>query len=216
MADDPDAANAGQPTIWTIGHGALSTEAIALALRAAGVRTLVDIRRFPTSRRSPHLARDRLAADLLPLGIAYEWAGEALGGRRSPRPGPTRHLAWQDRAFRGYADHTDTTPFREAVEGLVRRARAGERLAVLCAELDWRRCHRRLVADAFTVRGVSVVHLRVGRAPEPHEPHPDLRVDADGWPLWAGTLPFSWTTKPMHARVDLEDGDAVRRGLGEG
>ncbi len=178
-------ANGEAPTIWTIGHGTLSTEAIAAALRTAGVRTVVDIRRFPTSRRSLHLTRDRLAADLPALGIAYEWAGEGLGGRRSPRPGPTRHTAWEDRAFRGYADHTDSPIFRDAVEALVRRARASERLAVMCAELDWRRCHRRLVADALTVRGVSVVHLRAGRAPEPHEPHPDLRVGPDGWPLWA-------------------------------
>ncbi len=175
--------------MWTIGHGALSTEAIVTTLRAADVRTLVDIRRFPTSRRSPHLARDRLAAALPPLGVAYEWAGEALGGRRSPRPGPTRHTAWLDRAFRGYADHTDSTAFREAVDALVRRAREGERLAVLCAELDWRRCHRRLVADALTVREARVVHLRAGRPPEPHEPHPDLRPDADGWPLWATATP---------------------------
>ncbi|HWP62860.1 MAG TPA: DUF488 domain-containing protein, partial [Candidatus Binatia bacterium] len=109
--------------------------------------------------------------------------------RRAGSPGPTRHTAWQDRAFRGYADHTDTAAFREAVEGLVRRAREGERLAVLCAELDWRRCHRRLVADALTVRGARVVHLRAGRPPEPHEPHPDLRPDADGWPLWATRTP---------------------------
>lgn len=185
--------DAEPPTIWTIGHGALATEAIAAALRAAGVTTLVDIRRFPGSRRSPHLARERLAVDLPTLGIAYEWTGEALGGRRSPRPGPTRHTAWQDRAFRGYADHTDSPIFRDAVEALVRRARSGDRLAVMCAELDWRRCHRRLVADALTVRGVSVVHLRAGRAPEPHEPHPDLQRGADGWPLWAtrGPTPTS-------------------------
>jgi uncharacterized protein (DUF488 family) len=175
---------AGPPTVWTIGHGALSTEAIAATLRAAEVGVLVDIRRFPGSRRSPHLARERLAADLPALGIAYEWAGEALGGRRSPRPGPTRHTAWQDRAFRGYADHTDSAVFRSAVDELVARARAGERLVLMCAELDWRRCHRRLVADTLTVRGVAVVHLRVGRVPEPHEPHPDLRADAAGWPLW--------------------------------
>lgn len=173
-----------RPTIWTIGHGALSTAAIVAALRRVGVETVVDIRRFPTSRHSPHLTRDRLITDLPSLGIAYEWAGEALGGRRSPRPGPTRHTAWQDRAFRGYADHTDSPIFREAIDRLVARARAGERLAVMCAELDWRRCHRRLVADALTVRGASVVHLRAERPPEPHEPHPDLQADADGWPLW--------------------------------
>jgi uncharacterized protein (DUF488 family) len=173
------------PTIWTIGHGALATEVVAGALRTAGATTLVDIRRFPTSRRSPHLTRDRLAADLPGLGIAYEWAGEVLGGRRPARPGPTRHTAWQNRAFRGYADHTDGPVFRAAAETLVRRARAGERLAILCAELDWRRCHRRLVADALTVRGIAVVHLRAGRLPEPHEPHPDLQVGSDGWPLWA-------------------------------
>lgn len=191
----------GPPMIWTIGHGALATEAIAATLRAAGVRTLVDIRRFPGSRRSPHLARERLAVDLPGLGIAYEWAGEALGGRRSPRPGPTRHTAWRDRAFRGYADHTDSPSFREAVEALVGRARAGERLAVMCAETDWRRCHRRLVADTLTVRGVAVVHLQVGRSPEPHEPHPDLGVGPDGWPLWEARSGFA---RPTGRSVDAD------------
>ena len=88
-------------------------------------------------------------------GIGYEWHGQALGGRRSRRPG-SRHIALREAAFAGYADHMDTAEFRTAVRELADRA-ATERLAVMCAETLWWRCHRMLIADALAMRGYQEV-----------------------------------------------------------
>ncbi|HEY3002500.1 MAG TPA: DUF488 domain-containing protein [Kribbellaceae bacterium] len=175
----------------TVGHGARSAEALLTVLQRADVATLIDIRRFPGSRRHPQFAREALAVSLPAGGIRYEWQGEELGGRRS-RHASSRHAALTDRAFAGYADHMDTPAFRSAAQALVRRADAGERLAVMCAETLWWRCHRSLVADALVCRGVDVVHLiDVGRR-EPHRVRPTMRCGDDGWPVYdvADTLPL--------------------------
>jgi Protein of unknown function, DUF488 len=66
---------------------------------AAGVRLVVDIRRFPGSRRNPQCTRNRLADELPALGLAHDWPGEALGGRRRLEPG-NWYTAWTSPAFR--------------------------------------------------------------------------------------------------------------------
>ena len=178
------------PRVWTVGHGARPVEALLAVLGEAGVEVLVDVRRFPGSRRHPQFGRDALSAAVAQAGLRYEWQGEALGGRRS-RAAATRHTALRHPAFAGYADHMDSAEFRGAVEALVSRAGAGERLAVMCAETVWWHCHRMLIADALVLRGAAVTHLLdVGRRQE-HRLHPTLRRGGDGWPVYdvAGTLP---------------------------
>jgi uncharacterized protein (DUF488 family) len=184
--------------VFTVGHGARPIGAFLDVLRSAAVSTaavstaavstLVDIRRFPGSRRHPQFGRAALA-DALAAGIGYEWQGEALGGRRSRQAG-SRHTALRHAAFAGYADHMDGPEFRTAVDALV--ARSGtERLAVMCAETLWWHCHRMLVADALTLRGATVVHLLQVDRHETHRLHPTVRRGEDGWPVYdvADTLP---------------------------
>jgi uncharacterized protein (DUF488 family) len=123
-----------------------------------------------------------LRRSLPDLGVAYEWWGDDLGGRRRARAdGPTRHPAWRVDAFRNYADYTDTAPFRDAI---VRLEHTEGPLAVMCAETLWWRCHRRLIADALVVRGGDVVHLLGVDARQPHRLPPALRVGDDGWPVY--------------------------------
>ena len=40
---------------------------------------------------------------------------------------------------------------------------------MMCAEADWRHCHRRLISDAVLARGGAVTHLRETGALEPHQ-----------------------------------------------
>lgn len=154
-------------TVVTVGHGTRTSGELGELLLGAGVSRLVDVRRYPASRRNPHLAADPLAAALAEVGVDYEWWGEHLGGRRRPLP-DSRHRALTSDAFRGYADHMDTAGFRQALELLV--ARSAERgTAVMCAETLWWRCHRRLIADAALVaRGASVRHLLHDGSLSPH------------------------------------------------
>ncbi len=145
--------------VETVGHGTHTTEELAALLRAAGVVTLIDVRRYPAGRRQPHLSRERLAIDVPRLGIAYEWWGEALGGRR-PRPDPSSEPSpWRTLGFAAYAAYMHTDAFRTALAALEARADGGEVLALMCAETLWWRCHRRLIADALTMDGYPVRHL---------------------------------------------------------
>ncbi|GII24468.1 hypothetical protein Pme01_40650 [Planosporangium mesophilum] len=175
--------------LFTMGHGARPVESFVAILGSASVGTLVDIRRYPGSRRHPQFGRDALATALAEHDLRYEWGGAALGGRRSARP-DSRHTALHSASFRGYADHMDTPEFRAAVDTLVTRA-ATERLAIMCAESYWRQCHRMLVADALTLRGATVVHLLDGERREEHRCHPTMRRGEDGWPVYdqPDTLP---------------------------
>jgi uncharacterized protein (DUF488 family) len=171
------------PRVFTVGHGTRTAEELVAVLQDADITVVVDVRRFPGSRRHPQFGREALADTLAAAGIGYEWQGEALGGRRSRSPA-SRHTALRQAAFAGYADHMDTDQFRKAVQALRWRAAAGERPAVLCAETVWWRCHRRMIADALLLQDVAVTHLLdVGRRQE-HSLHPDAHPGPDGWPVY--------------------------------
>ena len=177
--------------LHTVGHGSRSLDELLATLHAASIGRLVDVRRFPGSRRHPHFARASLETELPRTGIVYDFRGDALGGRRQAT-GPSRHPAWREPSFRAYADYMDTPVFRAALAALEDTAAAGPPLAFMCAETLWWQCHRRLIADALTVRGAEVLHL-IGTAPaRPHVLHPDLRVDDEGRPVYdlhvSGTL----------------------------
>jgi uncharacterized protein (DUF488 family) len=155
-------------TVWTIGHGTRTTEGLADLLRAAGIPTLIDVRRYPEGRRQPHLARERLAADMPRLGIAYEWWGDPLGGRRSGSAQARAASPWRSPGFAAYAAYMATDAFRTGLAALEARVTLGEVLAIMCAETLWWRCHRRLIADALTLDGFEVRHLVDAPPGTPH------------------------------------------------
>jgi uncharacterized protein (DUF488 family) len=129
------------------------------------VRSLVDVRTAPGSRRNPQFSREPLTAGLAEAGIEYRHE-PALGGFRRPRPG-SPNGGWENEAFRGYADHMADEDFRQALDRLETSARETP-TAFMCAEAQWWRCHRRLIADALTVRGWRVLHLGLGGEPIAH------------------------------------------------
>jgi uncharacterized protein (DUF488 family) len=162
---------------YTIGHSTRGIEEFVALLRENGVGLLVDVRRFPVSRRYPHFTADALAASLAAAGIAYQHERD-LGGHREPRPG-SPHTALRAAAFRGYADHMGTPVFRDALARLQVKA-ASEPTAVMCAEADPQRCHRQLLADALVARGARVLHILGPGRLEAHVLHPAARVSPDG------------------------------------
>ena len=163
--------------VFTVGHGARTADEFTDVLTEAKVQTLLDVRRFPGSRRHPHFSQEVLRRSLNDLGVGYEWWGESLGGRRKPSP-ESRHAALRNASFRAYADHMESDEFRAALSVIEARSK-DERLAVMCAETLWWRCHRRLIADALVARGVEVIHLGTGKDAA-HALTPEARVDEDG------------------------------------
>jgi uncharacterized protein (DUF488 family) len=153
-------------TVLTVGHSTHSAEEFESLLRGAGVQAVADVRLHPGSRRFPHFARQALARSLPAVGIDYVHLPE-LGGRRRPAPA-SANGGWENAAFRGYADHMATDEFAAALTRLEDLAR-GRPTAVVCAEALWWRCHRRLVADALTVRGWEVDHLAADGSASRHE-----------------------------------------------
>ncbi|HEX2235137.1 MAG TPA: DUF488 domain-containing protein [Actinomycetota bacterium] len=183
--------DAGAPRLFTVGHGTRTTEQLVAVLDDAGVGRVVDVRRYPGSRRHPHFARSALERSLSRHGMAYVWCGEELGGRRSNDAGTSRHRALRVEAFRAFADHMDTDVFRTAVDRLVSAARRSAPSALMCAETLWWRCHRRLISDALVLRGVRVDHLlQVGRS-QPHHLHEAARADGEGRPVYDVGQPAS-------------------------
>jgi uncharacterized protein (DUF488 family) len=127
-------------------------------LTKAKVGTLVDVRRYPGSRRNPQFNKSALAETMAAAGIGYRHA-EGLGGRLSGEPGEERFACIRTAAFRSYAARMGTPEWQEAL---------AEALAVpapcfLCAETVWWRCHRQLIAELLVARGHEVVHLLPGR-----------------------------------------------------
>jgi uncharacterized protein (DUF488 family) len=135
-------------------------------LKAAGVSELVDVRSIPRSRRHPQFMRESLASSLPALGIDYRHE-QALGGFRRPSP-DSPNMGWDHPSFAGYADHMASSEFRLARDRLQAQARVRS-TCVMCAEAQWWRCHRRLIADALVVRGWQVLHLGLDVGPIEHQ-----------------------------------------------
>lgn len=143
--------------ICTIGHGAVTAAELGDLLTAAGVETVVDVRRYPGSRRHPQFNSGELSGWLPERGVGYRWM-EDLGGRRRPSSASVNRGLRNDQ-FRAYADHMESSEFRAAVKELLEMASTTV-VAVMCAESLWWRCHRRLLADHLVlVSGVPVEHL---------------------------------------------------------
>jgi len=163
--------------IVTVGHSNHEEREFVELLRGAGVELIADVRRYPGSRRQPHFERTALAAVLLQAGIGYRWLGETLGGRRKPRP-DSPNGGWESDQFRGYADHMASAEFTAGLAEL--EDLAGEqRVAIMCAEAWWVRCHRRLIADVLAARGWHVLHLGADGRLEEHK-LTDFAVVEDG------------------------------------
>lgn len=153
----------------TIGHSTLPIETFLAILRENRVRVLVDIRTVPQSRHNPQFERENLASSLTNAHIRYCWE-PALGGLRHARK-DSINTGWRNASFRGYADYMQTPEFATALDELLKAAPHAH-TAVMCAEAVPWRCHRSLVADALTVRGITVEDILYSAQGKSHrEPH---------------------------------------------
>ncbi|MFO7271631.1 DUF488 family protein [Sphaerobacter thermophilus] len=160
--------------VLTIGHSTRSVEELIDLLRENGVTRLVDVRTVPRSRKNPQFNRETLPEALAEAGIAYTHAPELGGLRRARADSP--NTGWRNASFRGFADYMQTSEFAAALDELIDLAR-GEQIAIMCAEAVPWRCHRSLIADALTVRGIPVAHIMGPRSTQPHRMTPFAVVD---------------------------------------
>ncbi len=128
--------------MFTVGHSTRSLDDFIALLRHYGIQIVVDIRRFPVSKKFPWFTQETLQKAVEKAGIRYVWLGDLLGGYRKG----------------GYEAYQQTETYRKGIEA-VKRLTENERVALMCAELLWFRCHRRFIADTLTREGYRVVHI---------------------------------------------------------
>ena len=155
--------------IFTIGHGRRDLDELVACLREAAIETLVDVRRFPGSRRNPQFNQATLAAALDAEGIAYRHVVE-LGGRRVGEPGEERFTCLG--AFSSYVARIGTPEWQAALADVLREPVP----CLMCAETPWVRCHRRFIAELLMARGHQIVHLIRPGEREPHRLHAEAEL----------------------------------------
>jgi uncharacterized protein (DUF488 family) len=161
-------------TLYTIGHSTRMLDELISVLQAHSIETLVDIRSFPMSRRLPHFNRESLDESLRNAGIKYVWMKE-LGGRRKKIRDDSPHVALRSPSFRNYADYMLTPDFQQGISELLNLAQRS-RMAYMCAERVYFRCHRMLVSDWLVAHGHEVQHIDAQGPTRPHRLTPEARL----------------------------------------
>lgn len=183
---DSDTTGLQSPTalpehaIFTIGHSTRTIAEVVALLRQVNVDLVADVRSIPHSRAYPQFDLDSLPGSLAAEGIGYRHLPKLGGRRHHPKDAPpSTNTFWRLPAFRDYADYAETEPFREGLVELLELAR-GHRVAVMCAEAVWWRCHRRIIADYLLARDRPVRHILGPGQVTPAFPTPGVSVGADG------------------------------------
>jgi uncharacterized protein (DUF488 family) len=159
--------------LWTVGHSNRPLSEFLDVLGGYHIELVADVRRYPGSRSQPQYQQPALDSALNRAGIANLWL-PALGGRRHVTP-ETPNSAWRHPAFRGYAAHMAGEEFAAGLFELMMVAE-GLRTAVMCAEILWWRCHRRIIADVLVSLGASVSHILDARSASAHRFMPPTRL----------------------------------------
>jgi uncharacterized protein (DUF488 family) len=161
-------------TIYTIGHSTRTIDEFAAILLANGVELLVDVRTIPKSRYNPQFNSDALENSLKAAGIGYVHAA-GLGGLRHTKKDSVNH-GWKNASFRGFADYMQTDEFEESLTTLIELA-GKRKTAIMCAEAVPWKCHRSLIGDALTVRGITVMDIMSRTSVKPHTLTPWAEVN---------------------------------------
>lgn len=147
------------PPLYTIGHSTRTIEAFLEALKSVHIECLIDVRAFPRSRTNPQFNGDVLPAALASAGIRYEHL-PGLAGRRpkSKEVDPAVNGYWKVAGFHNYADYALGDAFGASFRELLAISEA-RRSAMMCSEVLWWRCHRRIIADYALAAGREVIHV---------------------------------------------------------
>ena len=139
--------------IYTIGHGNASIEQFVDLLKQQWIEVLVDIRSRPYSRYALQFNRESVKISLEQAGVKYLYLGDSLGGQ----PDDTQYY---DSDGKVAYDRLASAP--SYLQGLERLKQGAERyrLAIMCSEADYRKCHRYwLITRSLVAEGLKVQHI---------------------------------------------------------
>ena len=139
--------------LFSIGHSNAEINAFIDLLRRYEIAALVDTRSQPYSRYNRHFSREQLKHSIEEAGIEYFYLGKELGGR------PEDQALYFQNGKVDYDLVARSSFYLAGIERLLSLA-SGRRVAFMCAEADYRSCHRyRLITRTLTRRGIGVRHI---------------------------------------------------------
>ncbi len=167
--------------IYTLGHSNRGKDEFLQILFSHGIDTLVDVRRYPGSKKFPRYNEGNLRTYLPDAGVRYRHLGDDLGGyvdASFEEEELDRIRGWKAEGFKKYALYTETDAFQDGLETLIEWARDGL-TAIMCAEAWYRKCHRQLIADQLVARDWTVLHIQGADRVEEHEPLDFVEIDGE-------------------------------------
>lgn len=137
--------------IYTIGHSTRSFEDFTNILKHFNIQLVVDVRRFPSSKKFPWFNKEFLEHELLRMDIRYIHYPELGGYRRE-----------------GYLAFSQSKEFENAIKKLLEII-GSKNVAILCGEILWWRCHRRYIASKLVELGYPVTHIFTKEKTQEHK-----------------------------------------------
>lgn len=129
--------------IYTIGHSNRGIEEFINLLKENKINLLVDIRRFPVSKKFPHFEKENLKEKLENKGIKYVWMGEFLGGFRKE----------------GYIKYMETKNFKKGISELINLNKLNKKVVIMCKEKLWFKCHRKFISIYLKQKNYKIIHI---------------------------------------------------------
>lgn len=144
----------GKIQIWTIGHSNRTAVDFINILKSHKIELLADVRSIPGSKRYPHFNKNSLDITLAQNFIEYLHIPE-LGGKRRP----DGSISDTERAtLRTYSCYMETDLFLKGIN-LLGTIMLAKRTALMCAEANWKNCHRSLISDYLFNKKIEVIHI---------------------------------------------------------
>lgn len=169
---------------FTVGHSTRSFEEFVALLKPHNIELVVDVRTVPRSRTNPQFNSNEFSKALSVVHIDYLHI-PPLGGLRGRTRGLPKetNAFWKNESFHNYADHAMSGEFKSGL-AMLRKLGQDTTCAVMCAELVWWRCHRRIIADYLVAAGETVCHILGPDAVDRAHLTEGARVGSDGTVLY--------------------------------
>ncbi|MGB9703399.1 MAG: DUF488 family protein [Candidatus Micrarchaeales archaeon] len=125
---------------YTFGYSSSSLEDFERILRELRIEVVFDVRRKAMSKRK-EFCKESLQRFLKERGILYFWEKELGGFRES------------------YRDFVSSIVFKKALEKI--KSFSNKNVLILCMEKDWKKCHRKFIANELAKEGFKVFHIKI-------------------------------------------------------